>query len=121
MTQIRSVEDLDVFNLAYDLAVRIRHLTENWPRRFWWLADQVMRSSESVPANIAEGFESQHPKEYLRSVYVARREAGETKVHLKYASDAGLITTDECEALCGEYDRVGQMLWGLIRSISKRV
>ena len=121
MSQIRSVEDLDVFNLAYDLAVRIMRLTDNWPRRFWWLADQIMRSSESVAANIAEGFESQHPKEYLRSLYIARREAGETKVHLRYARDARLITAEECEALRSDYDRVGQMLWGLIRSIGKRV
>lgn len=80
-----------------------------------------MRSSESVAANIAEGFESQHPKEYLRAVYIARREAGESKVHLKYAQDAGLIKAEEREALWKEHDRIGQMLWGLIRSISKRL
>ena|SRR2546425_5105168 len=72
-----------------------------------------MRSSESVAANIAEGFESQYPREYMRSLYVARREAGETKVHLRYARDAELAAVDDCEGMCREYDRVGQMLWGL--------
>jgi len=110
-----------VFNLAYELAVRILHLTESWSCRFDWLAEQIMRSSESVAANIAEGFESQHPKEYLRSLYIARREAGETKVHLRYAHDAGLTSADECDGLCRDYDRVGQMLWGLIRSLGSRV
>ncbi|MDA2932713.1 four helix bundle protein [Acidobacteria bacterium AH-259-D05] len=120
MANVRSIEDLEVYKLAYQLAVRILHLTEKWPSRFGWLANQIMRSSESVPANIAEGFESQYPKEYLRALYVARREAAETKVHLKYAVDASLTSADDCKLLCGEYDRIGQMLWGLIQSISRR-
>lgn len=79
-----------------------------------------MKSSESVAANIAEGFESQHPKEYMRALYIARREAVETKVHLTYAREAEVIEPDLCAKVTAEYDRVGQMLWGLIRSLGRR-
>jgi four helix bundle protein len=120
LTRVRSVSDLDVFNIAYAQAVRVMHLTESWPRRFGWLAAQMMRSSESVAANIAEGFESQHPKEYMRSLYIARREAGETKVHLTYARDAAMVSPDLCEEFVSEYDRIGRMLWGLIGSLVRR-
>lgn len=46
---IRSVKDLNVYNLAFDLAMEIFKLTLNFPKEERYsLTDQIRRSSRSV-------------------------------------------------------------------------
>lgn len=54
---IKTVFDLEVFKLSYDLAMEIFRATRSFPKeeRFS-LTDQVVRSSRSIAANIAEGW-----------------------------------------------------------------
>lgn len=48
---------LKVFQLAYQLAMEIFHLSKNFPKEeIYSLTDQIRRSSRSVPANIAEAY-----------------------------------------------------------------
>jgi four helix bundle protein len=55
----RGHRDLKVFQLAYRLAMEIFHLIKHFPREETYsLTDQIRRSSRSVAANIAEGFEN---------------------------------------------------------------
>lgn len=52
--QIRSHRDLDVYNLAYTLAMEVFRLTASFPKaERYALTDQVRRSSRSVCGNIA--------------------------------------------------------------------
>lgn len=54
---LRGHRDLKVFQLAYQLAMEIFHLTKHFPREeLYSLTDQLRRSSRSVAANLAEGF-----------------------------------------------------------------
>ena len=54
---LRGHRDLKVFQLAYDLAMEIFHLSKSFPvEEKYSLTDQIRRSSRSVAANIAEGF-----------------------------------------------------------------
>lgn len=55
--QIRSYRDLDVFNLAYTLAMEVFRLTTRFPKEERYaLVDQMRRSSRGVCGNIVEGF-----------------------------------------------------------------
>ncbi len=52
---IKTVFDLDVFNLAYKLAMEIFDISRDFPKEERYsLTDQVVRSSRSISANIAE-------------------------------------------------------------------
>ena len=57
MAAIKSVKDLKVYNLSYELAMKIFTLTKKFPKEeIYSLTDQIRRSSRSVPANIREAF-----------------------------------------------------------------
>jgi four helix bundle protein len=48
---------LKVFQLSYQLAMEIFHLSKIFPKEeIYSLTDQIRRSSRSVPANIAEAY-----------------------------------------------------------------
>ena len=54
---IRSVTDLDVFKTSYAIAMDIFQATRTFPKEERYsLTDQVVRSSRSIAANIAEGW-----------------------------------------------------------------
>ena len=53
----KSVDDLEVYKLAFDLQRKIFRLTKTFPREeMYSLTDQVRRSSRSVGANIREAW-----------------------------------------------------------------
>jgi len=52
--QIRSHTDLDVFNLAYTLAMEIFRMSAQFPKEERYsLTDQIRRSSRAVCSNVA--------------------------------------------------------------------
>jgi len=52
---IKSVSDLEVFNLAYSFAMDVFQVTRNFPKEeMYSLTDQIVRASRSIAANIAE-------------------------------------------------------------------
>ena len=54
---IKSVKDLKVYKVAFDLAMEIFKLTLDFPKEERYsLTDQIRRSSRSVAINIREGF-----------------------------------------------------------------
>jgi len=57
MATIKTYRDLDVYRNAMELAMRIFHLTKDFPpEERYSLTDQIRRSSRSVCANIAEAW-----------------------------------------------------------------
>jgi len=65
-----SFRKLLVWQKAYELALEVYKITKNFPKvEIYGLSLQIRRASASVPANVAEGYERQHRKEY-RSTYL---------------------------------------------------
>ncbi len=55
--KIRDHNELDVFNLSFDNAMKIFELSKNFPKEEKFsLTDQIRRASRSVATNIAEAF-----------------------------------------------------------------
>ena len=84
-------KDLKVYQLAYQLAMRIVHEAKCFPvEERYSLTDQIRRSSRSVTANIGEGYRKrQYPAAFSSKMADADGEAGETTVWLDYARDCG--------------------------------
>lgn len=87
------------------------------PEEKYRLLDQLLRSSRSVTAQIAEGHGRFHHKENIQSCRISRGELSETIDHLTVALDDGYISEEEFnrfEQLAQELER---MLNGYIRHL----
>ncbi len=106
-----TVQDLEVFQLAHQLALRTYRVTRSFPHeeRFGIIA-QLRRAAASIPANLIEGGARLHRAEYRRFVGIAKGSAAEVSYHLMVAKDLGYLTPDDYEGLREGYVRVGQML-----------
>jgi len=91
--QIRSHRDLDVFNLAYTLAMEVFRLTARFPREERYaLTDQMRRSSRSVCGNIVEGFaKRRYEAVFKNALNDSLGESEETKLWLDFALDCNYI------------------------------
>jgi four helix bundle protein len=121
MSDVTRVEDMPVYQRFYALAIRIVECTRDYPSDFKWLRIQVLKSSESVVANMAEGFYSQYSTEYIQCLYRCRREGRETMTHSKYARDSKILSPKTTEELLNGYENALEELAKLIASIERKV
>lgn len=109
---ISSVRELNVYRKAFDVAVRIFELTRNFPREERYsLTDQILRSSRSVCANLAEAWR----KRKYKAVFINRltdccQEAAETQTWLEFALKCGYIDEQVFLQLDQEYEKIFAML-----------
>lgn len=108
MKLIRSHKELEVYKLAYKLAMDIYLLTKDFPiEEKYSLTDQIRRSSRSVTSNIAEAFRKRrYGKAFIAKLSDSGSEAAETQTWLDYSRDCGYINTDICEKYNQEYEFV---------------
>ena len=116
MPKIFRFEDLIAWQKAHELASRVFHLIKsmNQPNNYV-LRDQLTRAAVSVPANIAEGFEVDGNREFLKFLSIAKGSAGEVRSLLFLAADLGYISCEQKEEL-GELSlEVSRLIGGLMR------
>ncbi len=115
------VEDLVVYKKLYKLALEINKLTMSFPKfELYELGSQLRRSSNSAPANLAEGFGNKHTNIYLESINRAQGEIRETKHHLKIAYDKQYVTKEKLEYFIKDYEECSKMLYGLEKSLLEK-
>ena len=85
------------------------------------LADQLRRSSQSVCANLAEGFakQSYSAAEYRRYLTVAIGSSEETQLGLRYCVDLDYIEEVVGRRWMADYIEISKMLPGLYVSWSR--
>ena len=117
---MRSVEELDVFKLAHQLALKTYALTKSFPKEeMFSLVDQMRRAAASIGMNLVEGSRRLNSREYRQFVGIARGSAGEVCYQLLLAKDLGYLSEEVYRDLRAKYDRVIQMLSRLAQTLSK--
>ena len=77
---IKKVEDLDMYQLSMEIGDNIWNIFNNWPYiEKDTLGKQMVRASDSIALNIAEGFGRYHFKELRNFCFYARGSLLETK------------------------------------------
>src|SRR5688572_16358627 len=87
-----SFEDLNAYKIAREIRTEISALAKTFPKHEEYkLKDQIVRSSRSVTANIAEGHGRHYYKENIKFCIIARGSLNETIDHLTVALDEHYI------------------------------
>jgi four helix bundle protein len=101
------IEEIEIYNLSENFADKIWFLVIRWD--FFskdTVGKQIVRSSDSIGANIAEGFGRYHFKENKNFCYFSRGSIIETKSWLRKARTRALITEDEYSSLITELETI---------------
>ena len=113
---ISGLEKLDAWCKARDFAVRINKevLPLLPPEEKWLLNQQLRRSSQSVPANIAEGHGRFYFQENVRFCYIARGSLEETLSHIVYAQKVGYISQTLYKSFAVDGENLNRLINGYI-------
>lgn len=117
MGKFNSFEEIISWQKARELNTEIYKTTNssNLFSKDYGLRDQIRRASISISSNIAEGFERQTTKEFIRFLYIAKASAGEVRSQLYVAFDINYISKDEFEHLKIKVNEVSKLISGLLK------
>ncbi|MCU0404485.1 MAG: four helix bundle protein [Chitinophagaceae bacterium] len=105
-----SFEESDVWKEARQLKKAIRALTNTFPpEEKYRLTDQIIRSSRSVGAQIAEGHGRKTNADESRYCIIARGSLSETINHLIDAFDEDYITEDTLNEFRNQVTKVEKL------------
>jgi four helix bundle protein len=87
MKSAKHFRELDVYQGAMSLVMRVFELTKDFPNEERYsLTDQVRRSSRSICANLAEAWRKRrYQAAFVSKLNDAEAEAAETQVHIEIA------------------------------------
>ena len=115
-------EKLRVYQLSEKLADAVWDIVLEWkPFARDTLGKQVVRSADSVGANIAEGTGRGSYQDSRRFVRTARGSLNETKHWLRSAFRRGLLTKEQIETLKTLLDILAPQLNAFLKSIGPQV
>jgi len=115
----RGFRQLGVWQKGYEMTLDVYRLTKAFPKsEIYGLTSQIQRAAVSIPANIAEGYDRNHKKEYLQFLFIARGSLGELETLLMLAKDLGYMSGDAYRSVDAKRAETARMLQGLIKSLS---
>ena len=114
--------DLEVWKKARLFKNDIEELTKSFPgEEKFRLTDQIIRSSRSINATIAEGHGRYTSKDQLHFCIMARGSLSETHNHLIDALDCNYISQMQLDEFKKRIDEVGRLLNGYIAYLRKNI
>ena len=121
MVQVKSYQDLIVWQKAISLVTEIYTLTAQFPgHEIYGLSSQLRRASVSIPSNIAEGHGRATRGEFNQFLGHARGSLCEVQTQIFIAHKLGYITGKQEQAVIALTDELGRILNGLITSIVRK-
>ena len=118
----RNYRNIKAWQHADNLALSVYSKTKSFPREeLYGITSQLRRASVSVPANIAEGANREHDKEYLNFLYVARGSIAEAEYLLHLSRRLGYLNDEEYKQLEDLRKEAAKTLYGLITAVKKDI
>ena len=103
------------------LALSVNKLTMTFPKHeLYELGSQLRRSSNSAPANVAEGFGNKHTNIFTETISRAQGEIRETEHHLGIAYKKSYLDKKELDGYIEKYEECSKMLYGLEKSLDAK-
>ncbi|MEO6729452.1 MAG: four helix bundle protein [Candidatus Dojkabacteria bacterium] len=120
--KIRAFEELEIWKTSASLAVRIYNITNKQKfNRDFGLRDQIRRAVVSVSSNIAEGFEKNNNKEFVRYLLISKGSIGEVRSQLYIAEQLDYITEEEYNTLKKESLIISSKIKALINYLKTQL
>jgi four helix bundle protein len=116
-----SFKDLLVYQKSFQLAMEIYEIAKGFPKdEKFSLINQIIRSSRSVCANIAEGYRKRkYVAHFISKLTDADMENSETQVWLDFSLACKYINEAKYQELLFETNEIGKLLQHIIDNPGK--
>ncbi len=112
-----SFEDLEVWKKSCRLSVRVYALLRGC--RDYGMRDQMLRSSISIPSNIAEGSARKSVPDFQRFINIAQGSAAELRTQIYISREVNIFPDSDAKELIQELKSISKMLQSLHNSLNK--
>lgn len=118
---MKSVKDLDVYKIAFELTVDVYRVTENFPRtEQFGLVSQMRRAAVSICSNMVEGCSRGSASEYKHFVSIAKGSTAELECQIELTRAIGFINETTANRLIATTQHVIKMLSGLKKALNNQ-
>ena len=119
---MRTLEQLDVYNLAQEFSDKIWSIVEKWEYfSKSGFGKQITNSADSISSNIAEGYGRFFIKENINFCFYSRGSVLETKNWLQKATRRNLISKEDYELLILQLEIIHRKLNGYIKVLKENL
>jgi len=114
---LKEIYELDVYQLAEELSDLVWHSFDKWPQKVkQTIGYQVIRASDSIAANLAEGYGRFTPADRKNFYRYSRGSFEETKAWLRKLIRRKIISENDIKKYAALIDELGPKLNAFIRS-----
>jgi len=111
-------EDLEIWQMASDLAVKFHKVAEDLDqRRLFKYAEQLRGAGLSLSNNIAEGSGSTHKQEFIQFLNIARRSLFEDASMLLVFEKMALVEASKIDDLLADCDTLSRKITNFSRTL----
>jgi four helix bundle protein len=122
MATIKTFEDLEIWKKAQQLAAEIYFLVESNEKinRDFSFKDQIKRAVLSISNNIAEGFEYNNNKDFIKFLRYAKGSSGEVRNCLLFAASVNFVQRKNIQSLIESSRELGNRIGSLIKYLQTK-
>jgi four helix bundle protein len=110
-------------NKTYNFSLKIielyKFLCVN--KKEYILAKQFLRSGTSIGANVEEAIGGVTKKDFRNKIYVAYKEARETKYWIRLLRDSGYLEPNNADELLNDFEEIIKILGKIISTLNKNI
>lgn len=117
-THFKTFQDLEVYQKSFDFAISIFRLS-NSSTINRNIANQLERAALSISNNIAEGFELQSNKQFIKFLFIAKGSSGECRNLIEIIHGLNQISGDKYVELKNNAVEISKQLANFIKYLKK--
>jgi four helix bundle protein len=115
---MKRFEDLEVYQKAFEFSIKIYRITSL--KTFdYTIKNQIQRAALSIPINIAEGFELQSNKQFVKFLYISKGSSGEVRSLLRICERLEFIDNKKVKELIIEVEDISKQLSKFINYLKR--
>jgi four helix bundle protein len=118
---LRSYKDLEIYQLSYELAVKVHKFTLKLSKyEQYEEGSQVRKSSKGITSCIVEGYgRKKYKADFIKFLIYSHASCDETIVHLNFIKDTHELFTEELNWFLEKYDELGRKINKYIQFVEK--
>ena len=115
------LEDLEIYNISMEIGDEIWFSVVEWENLAKYsIGQQIVRSADSIAANIAEGYVRYHYKDRKNFMFYARGSHYETITWLTKAKNRKIISNEFFEGIIGKMEKLGLKMNNYINTLESK-